>query len=324
MDYHDVYKFIPSPRIAYKWAPNYRFIFRVNAGTGFRVVNVFTEDHAALTGARTVLFVTKIKPEQSYNASLNLIYKMRATKSSMIIWDASLFYYYFTNKIVANYDTDPNKVIYNNLSGYAFSQGASLNASLASPGNFKFNLGVTYSDVQNINRDSTGKLVSAWQLQSPKWSGNIILGYVFPKYDIKIDLTGNWYGPQRLPIMPNDYRPQYSPWFCLLNLQAAKTFGKRFEVYLGAKNLLNFLPENPIMRPQDPFDKTAGDLNSNPNGYTFDPSYNYAPIQALRFYLGFTKAHSLEWCFPFDKWGFVSLPISCLLLRQQIFATHLR
>lgn len=286
MDYHDVYKFIPSPRIAYKWTPNYKFIFRVNAGTGFRVVNVFTEDHAALTGARTVEFVSKIKPEQSYNGSLNFIYKMRATKSTMIIWDASLFYYYFTNKIVADYDTDPNKVIYNNLTGYAFSQGASLNASLASPGNFKFNLGVTYADVQNINKDSSGKLISTWQLQSPRWSGNIIVGYNFPRYDLKVDLTGNWYGPQRLPILPNDYRPQYSPWFCLLNLQVAKTFSKRFEVYIGAKNLLNFLPENPIMRPQDPFDKTAGDANSNPNGYTFDPSYNYAPIQSFRGYLG--------------------------------------
>jgi len=286
MDYHDVYKFIPSPRIAYKWAPNYKFIFRVNAGTGFRIVNVFTEDHAALTGARAVEFVNKIKPEQSYNGSLNFIYKMRATKSSMIVWDASLFYYYFTNKIVADYDTDPNKVIYNNLTGYAFSQGASLNASLASPGNFKFNLGVTYADVQNVNKDSTGELVNTWQLQSPRWSGNIIVGYNFPKYNLKVDFTGNWYGPQRLPILPKDYRPQYSPWFCLLNLQVSKTFNKRIEVYSGAKNLLNFLPDNPIMRPHDPFDKNASDLNSNPNGYTFDPSYNYAPIQGLRFYVG--------------------------------------
>ncbi len=50
----------------------------------------------------------------------------------MIIWDASVFYYYFTNKIFANYDEDPNKVIYRNLNGYAFSKGVSLNASLAS------------------------------------------------------------------------------------------------------------------------------------------------------------------------------------------------
>lgn len=286
-DYNNIYNFIPSPRIAYKWAPSYKFIFRLNAGTGFRIVNVFTEDHAALTGARKVEFIDKIKPEQSYNATLNFIYKMKATQASMIVWDASVFYYYFTNKIVANYDLDPNKVIYNNLTGYAYSQGASLNASLASPGNCKFNIGLTYSDVQNINKDSSGKEIASWQLQSPRWSGNIIMGYNFPAQNIKFDITGNWYGPQRLPILPNDYRPQFSPWFCLLNAQVSKTMKDKFEIYAGAKNILNFIPENPIMRPNDPFDKNANDPINNPNAYTFDPSYNYAPIQGLRFYIGF-------------------------------------
>jgi len=285
-DYNDVYKFIPSPRIAYKWSPRYNFIFRANFGTGFRIVNVFTEDHAALTGAREVVFINKIKPEQSYNGSLNMVYKMKVNSANMIIWDAGVFYYHFTNKIYANYDEDPNKVIYDNLDGYAFSRGASLNASLAGTGNFKFILGATYADVMNFTRDSTGNYESSWQLQSPRWSGNIIVGYNIPKLDLKIDVTGNWYGPQRLPILPNDYRPEFSPWFCLLNLQVSKTINNKLEIYAGGKNLLNFLPKDPIMRPFDPFDKTAGDAVSNPNGYTFDPTYNYAPIQGIRAYFG--------------------------------------
>jgi len=286
LDYNNVYKFIPSPRIAYKWAPNYKIIVRLNFGTGFRIVNVFTEDHAALTGARDVVFVNKIKPERSYNGSLNVVYKMKLTKTAMITWEGGIFYYYFTNKIYANYDLDPNKVIYDNLNGYAFSRGASLNASLANTGNLKFTLGVTYADVQNISVDSLGKMKSSWQLQTSRWSGNIIVGYVFPKQNLKIDLTGNCYGPQRLPVLPNDYRPEFSPWFCLLNLQASKTIKDKFEIYAGVKNLLNFLPKNPIMRPNDPFDKTADDPATNPNGYTFDPSYNYAPVQGIRAYLG--------------------------------------
>ena len=285
-DYNNVYKFIPSPRIAYKWSPDYRFTLRANFGTGFRIVNVFTEDHAALTGARTVVFVNDIKPERSYNGSLSAICKTKVNNDAMIIWEAGGFYYHFTNKIYANYDADPNKVVYDNLSGFAFSRGGSMNVSLASTGNFKFTLGATYADVVNVNRDSGGTLVHSWQLQSPHWSGNMIIGYNFQKQGLKLDLTGNWYGPQRLPVLPNDYRPEFSPWFCLLNLQVSKNIGKQLEIYLGGKNLLNFLPGNPIMRPFDPFDKTAADPVSNPNGYTFDPSYNYAPIQGIRAYLG--------------------------------------
>ncbi len=287
LDYQKLYQLITSPRIAYKWTPHYRFILRANFGTGFRVVNVFTEDHAALTGAREVVFVNNINPEQSYNGNLNAIYKMKLNPTSLIIWDGSLFYYHFTNKIVANYDADPNKVIYDNLNGYAYSRGVAINAALAGTGNVKFNLGLTYADVQNISKDSAGNQHRSWQLQSPKWSGNFMISYSIPRYRFNIDLTGNWYGSQRLPVLPMDYRPEYSPAYSLINIQFSKAFKQGIEAYAGIKNLLNFMPEDPLMRPQDPFDKNAMDPITNPNGYTFDTGYNYAPLQGIRFYLGF-------------------------------------
>jgi outer membrane receptor for ferrienterochelin and colicins len=285
VDYHDVYGIIPSPRLAYKWSPRYDLTCRLNFGTGFRIVNVFTEDHAALTGAREVVFLERIRPERSYNGSFNTVYKMKVPGGSMLIWDGTLFYYHFTNKIFADYDADPEKVIYENLHGHAYSRGGSLNVSLATIGNLKFTLGATYADVMNVQRDSAGVLRESRQLQAPQWSGNFIIGYNLPSPNLRFDITGNWYGPQRLPVFPNDYRPAYSPWFCLLNLQVTKSFGD-WEVYAGGKNLLNFLPSDPIMRPHDPFDKRVDDAVSNPFGFTFDPSYNYAPMQGIRAYAG--------------------------------------
>jgi outer membrane receptor for ferrienterochelin and colicins len=57
------------------------------------------------------------------------------------------------------------------------------------------------------------------------------------------------------------------------------------EIYGGVKNMFNFLPQNPIIRASDPFDKRVNEA-SNPFGYTFDPSYNYAPMQGIRGFLG--------------------------------------
>ena len=88
----------------------------------------------------------------------------------------------------------------------------------------------------------------------------------------------------RLPIQENDFRPEYSPWYSLQNIQCTKTFKKDWELYFGVKNLLNFIPADPIMRPFDPFDKQV-DIN-NPNGYTFDPSYSYASLQGIRGFVG--------------------------------------
>jgi outer membrane receptor for ferrienterochelin and colicins len=90
----------------------------------------------------------------------------------------------------------------------------------------------------------------------------------------------------RLPVQPNDFRPAYSPWYALLNVQVRHWFSDRFEVFGGVKNLLDFVPQDPLMRPFDPFDRTAGDLVSNPNGHTFDTAYMYAPLQGIRGFLG--------------------------------------
>ena len=70
-DYHLVHHSIITPRLAYKWSPTSSQVVRLNAGTGFRVVNIFTEDHAALTGARVVEIREALQPEKSYNANLN-------------------------------------------------------------------------------------------------------------------------------------------------------------------------------------------------------------------------------------------------------------
>ena len=54
----------------------------------------------------------------------------------------------------------------------------------------------------------------------------------------------------------------------------------------GIKNILNFKPKNPILRPFDPFDKSKDDVVNNPNGYTFDTTYGYASLQGIRGFLG--------------------------------------
>lgn len=284
-DYHQVYRFVASPRLAYKFAPNQFNIFRLNFGKGFRIVNVFTEDHMALTGAREVVFIEKIRPEESYNVSISYLKKWFPS-AGIFTADASVFYYYFTNKIVGNYDLDPNKVIYKNLKGYGENKGASLSLNWNGQNNLAISLGATFSDVFNYDLDSASVMQKSRQIHSPQWTSNYGISYIVPKTSTKLDVTGNVTGPMRLPILPNDYRPEYSPWFNILNLQITQPFKRGFELYAGVKNLLNFIPKDPIMRPFDPFDKAASDPVANPNGYTFDPSYNYASMQGVRVYLG--------------------------------------
>ncbi|MGQ3086215.1 TonB-dependent receptor plug domain-containing protein, partial [Flavobacterium sp.] len=272
-----------SALVAYKFSPDVNNTIRASFGTGFRVVNLFTEDHAALTGAREVVIAEALKPERSYNGNLNYVLKV-PTEDLFLGFDITGFYSYFTNKIVGDFDTDPDKIIYDNLRGHAISQGVSLNTDLTFTFPLKIMAGVSYMDVFQMEDKGNG-LDRIQQLHAPKWSGNFVGTYSFPK-GVSIDLTGNWYGPMRLPVLPNDYRPEYSPWFLIANAQATKKFYFGLEFYGGVKNLFDFVPGDPIMRPFDPFDKNVNDPVSNPNGYTFDPSYNYASMQGRRVFLG--------------------------------------
>ncbi|WP_162033795.1 TonB-dependent receptor plug domain-containing protein [Chryseobacterium potabilaquae] len=280
-DYDMVHHSVHSPRFAWKFSPNPYHTVRFNFGTGFRVVNLFTEDHAALTGSREVVIQSNLKPEKSINGNVNYVWKIPMADRLMNV-DASAFYTYFSNKIVGDFDSQPDKIIYDNLHGYGISRGASLNVDYTFNFPLSINLGVTYLDVYQKFDGSMGK---SQQLHAPKWSGTYNITYKFPN-NLILDFTGQFYGPMRLPVLPNDYRPEYSPFYSLANIQVSKSFKSGFEVYCGIKNIFNFTPKDPLMRPFDPFDKSVNDPVSNPYHYTFDTTYGYAPMQKIRGFLG--------------------------------------
>jgi outer membrane receptor for ferrienterochelin and colicins len=283
-DYDRNHGGIHSPRVAYKFAPNKNNTIRASFGTGFRVVNLFTEDHAALTGAREVIIAEALNPERSYNSNLNYVLKI-PTDAVLINFDITGFYSYFTNKILGDFDTDPTKIIYDNLKGHAISQGVSLNTDFVFPFPLKVMAGISYMDVFQKEKDNAGTDLKTQQLHAPRWSGNFIASYNLPN-NYSVDITGNWYGPMRLPVLPNDYRPAYSPWFSIANVQFTKKFDYGLELYGGMKNVFDFVPKYALMRPFDPFNKNVNDPVNNPNGYTFDTSYNYASLQGRRMFLG--------------------------------------
>lgn len=284
-DYNTHHGNIFSPRFNYKWSPDQKNTIRLSVGNGYRVVNLFSEDHAAFNGARKVVIANKLKPEQSWNTSLN--YNKTFTNDHVCgNIDFNFFYTYYANKIVADYFTDPNKVIFDNLKGYAINKGIGFNSDINLNSNFKFCLGFTLMDVYQMTKDSLNRSVKKEQVHTPPFTANVLIGYSIPKIKLSFDLSANINSPMLLPVLPNDYRPSHSPWFYLVNLQLTQKLPNNFELYGGVKNLLNFLPQNPIMRSHDPFDKKVNDPVNNPNGYTFDAGYNYAPIQGIKAFFG--------------------------------------
>ena len=292
-DYNNNHGSIFTPRVAYRYKANTGDVIRLNAGTGFRVVNLFTEDHAALSGSRDVIVLEDLKPEKSYNVNLSYL-KQWYFGSNVLQLEASTWYTYFTNAILPDYDTNPNQIIYDNLNGHATSKGISANVDLILGNGLKFILGGTLMDVSTEEEG-----VKQRQMLTERFSSTWAISYTIPSINLDIDYTGNLYGPMRLPLVSEwDPRPEYSETYSIQNIQLTYKGFKNFQIYGGVKNLLNWTPSKNvpflISRSNDPFDKNVQfDPNGNamrtpdnPYGLVFDPSYVYAANQGIRTFLG--------------------------------------
>ena len=293
-DYNSNHGKIFTPRIAYRYKFTDFDVFRLNAGTGFRVVNLFTEDHAALTGSRDVIIADQLKPEKSYNINLNYLKKIYGDTGNYYSFEASAWYTHFTNQIIPDYETHPNQIIYDNLNGYAVSKGISVNADATLTNGLKFMLGVTAMDVNKTEEGQTTR-----QMLTERFTGTWTIGYDIPKTKITLDYTGNLYGGMRLPTLGElDPRKDHSKPFSIQNIQITYKGLANFEFYGGVKNLLNWTVNkgNPfvIARAHDPFDRGVNfDSNgnalatpTNPYALTFDPSYSYGTNQGIRGFVG--------------------------------------
>ncbi|MDO4225691.1 MAG: TonB-dependent receptor, partial [Bergeyella zoohelcum] len=291
-DHNNLHGNIFTPRLAYKWNLTDTDILRVNLGTGYRVANIFTEEHEAMTGGRNLIIAKDIKPEKSYSTNINYTKKIFFPSGAVLNLDATAFYTHINNSITPEYIG--NTLIYDNAKEHAVSKGISLNTDLRLTNGLTFNIGATA-----MENTKTEDNVTKWIEFSEKFTGTWSISYKIKPLHLNIDYTGNLYSPMKLPLL-NDTDPRLprSPWFSIQNIQLVYDGLKNFEIYGGVKNLLNWTPNkgNPflIARANDPFDKavsynTDGSVMAtpdNPYALTFDPAYMYAPNQGIRGFLG--------------------------------------
>ncbi len=272
-DHHEEHGPIFSPRLALKWEPWERTAVRLNAGTGFRVVSLFTEDHAALTGAREVVIASELEPERSRSVTLNLNQVVEFGPSPMMI-DLDLFHTRFSNKIVPDYDQDPNLIVYDNLAGHAVSRGV----ALAFNQNVDFDrllytVGVTLQDVYTVENGAKED-----EFFAPRLRAVASATYDVRALPLSIDYTASLTGPMRMPAFDEPFaRPERSPTYSVHNLQATWRLGGGSDLYVSVKNLFDYAQPTPLIDPERPF------------GDAFDTTYVYGPLRGRYLMVGIRR-----------------------------------
>lgn len=278
---------IVAPRINLKWAPAANLDFRFNAGRGYRRVHLFTEEHAALDGSRSVIQPAGgLDPESSWNALLAADWQTGGTRASTTV-SARAFSTVFTDRIYADYDSLPNTILYRNIDGTGWSRGIGLDLQWMHSNGWQVLAGATRQRSVIVEGESApwtdaGRAQARPLEFAPDWTANLSVGHQGAQWGI--DLQSQAVGPMKLPEYPGQSN-QSTP-YGLLHLTASHTLhldptkrshDRHLTISLGVKNLTNTSQPTPLLGGEDPF------------GEAFEASRVYGPIEGRRFLLRLTR-----------------------------------
>jgi len=271
-DYHNQHGAFITPRAHYKYNFTDKSAFRLSVGRGFRTANPIIENSSsALVSARNIILKDiDLKPEIAWNYGTSITHLFEIAQKEMSI---SFDYYFtdFTNQVVVDIE-NPREIAFYNLDGKSYSHSLQTEYSIEITKALELKTAYKW---YNIKTTYNGILKD--KPLAPKNRVLVNIGYItnFDKW--KFDLTGHWFDVSRIPSTlinsAENVIPNQSKSFYTLNGQITRTF-KKFEIYVGAENILNYKQDNPIISA------------NNPNGSDFDASLIWGPVMGRNIYFG--------------------------------------
>ena len=280
LDYNFYYRqLFWTPRFHIKWQATESLAIRASAGKGYRSAFPEVENLSLLTSNRSFdLYPRETKrPEEAYNAGISLVqtFRMPGGNGSVAV---DYFYTHFLNQTLIDLDRDAHSIYVYNLNGdfnghgnVSRSHSAQVEITLWPIARFEILLAYRFNDVRY---QANGQWREKDLMSPHKALVNLNYSTRYDKWKFNLTLQVN--GPQRLPDMsgnPASTLPEYAPTYCILNGQITKKF-RRWEIYVGAENMLNYKQKNPIIDAANPF------------GENFDATVVYAPITGIMGYAG--------------------------------------
>lgn len=272
------------PRLHIKWQMAKNSSMRLSAGKGYRTAHVLAENFTLLNSNREFRWEGSYNPsengipEEAYNMGISFVQQWRM-KGGTASFSIDYFYTTFVNQMILDLDQSTHYIYVYNLNGdyngtgnRSRSHAVQAELILKPLPRFELLFAYRYNDV----RYSVHGIMREKDLMSPHKS--IVSISYNTKYDKwKFNVTLHVNGPARLPdthMNPEPYqRPDYSKTYALLNAQITKKF-RRWEIYVGAENILNYKQKDAIVAADNPF------------GEYFDATMIYAPITGIMGYAG--------------------------------------
>lgn len=270
-DKHNEFGWFATPRALLKYDISNFTTARISAGTGWRTINLFSENVNLLASSRNVIITEPLQPEEAINYGANLTHKIYDTNVETQ-FSVDFYRTEFQNQIFPDYDSDPTKAYISNFTGTSISNGFQAEVKLNFFEQVETKLAYNYLDVYRI--------LDGEKFVLPFNSKHRLMGtlsYVPPSQDWHADLNVHLHGKQRLANTtknPSEFQvDEVSQPYTLINLKLTKSWNS-FELYTGCENIFDFRQERPILSWEQPF------------GRHFDTANVWGPTRGREFYLG--------------------------------------
>ena len=278
-DYHNLYGAFVTPRLHARYAITPKTTARLAAGRGARTANVVAENMGLLASSRAFIIDNPqagipygLKQEKSWNYGFNITQNFKLWyRDGYVTLDA--YRTDFTNQVVVDLDQDYQAIHLYNLEGKSYSNSMQLTFDYELLRRLDLKLAYRFVDVKTTYNGVLREkpLVSKHRAFTTLSYGT--------KNNWTFDGTYNIFGKKRLAGIENNpannSSDKNSPIYSTINVQVAKQWKEKFDLYVGVENLLNRRQETAIIDAENPF------------GNNFDATQVWGPIFGRNIYLGF-------------------------------------
>lgn len=267
-------KHLLTPRAHIKWNITPTTVLRGSAGLGHRPTDIVTDNIGIMATGRTINIMQNLdRMEHALTAGGSFSQSISTFAPNDMTISVDYFYTRIFNTVVVDQEGNPYTIdIYNNH-GMSRTHTAQIDITWTPIKRFDIFATFRYTDSRyTINNHGTPTMVERPLVS--RYKALINLQYATNMRKWTFDFTAQLNGPARIPTQTGDLKDStLSPIYPMLFAQVSRRI-KKWEIYLGCENLLNYKQKNPIISADAPYSTN------------FNSSLIWGPLMGAKVYVG--------------------------------------
>ena len=267
-------KHLVTPRAHIKWNITPTTVLRGSAGLGHRPTDIVTDNIGIMATGRTFNIMPNLnRMEHALTAGGSLSQSISTFAPNDMTISVDYFYTRIFNTVVVDQEGNPWTIDIYNSNGRSRTHTAQIDITWTPIKRFDIFATFRHTDSRyTINNHGTPVMVERPLVS--RYKALINLQYATNMRKWTFDLTAQLNGPARIPTQTGDLKDStLSPIYPMLFAQVSRRI-KKWEIYVGCENILNFKQKNPII---------SGDA---PYSTAFNSSLIWGPLMGAKAYVG--------------------------------------